>query len=111
MNGQIVSKGYGPNKREAKISAVEMLLPIICPKIYAEWNAKIRAHMFKANPNQAEKIKQENYQRETRDTEMTIMYTSESDIVSSSMHDSESKAEKENRSPVSEATITISPES
>jgi len=34
MNSEIVSKGYGPNKREAKIAAVTSLLNVIAPNIF-----------------------------------------------------------------------------
>ena len=51
MNNNIVSKGYGPNKREAKIAAVESLLSIICPKIFQEFKEKLKQHAFKTNPN------------------------------------------------------------
>lgn len=44
MNSEVVSKGYGPNKKEAKNNAVHMLLKIMCPEIYAGWKEKIKTH-------------------------------------------------------------------
>lgn len=58
MNNEVVSKGYGPNKREAKNSAVLSLLKIICPKIYEEWQEKLKTHKFHINPNGPNKQEQ-----------------------------------------------------
>jgi hypothetical protein len=83
MNSNVVSKGYGPNKREAKIAAVESLLSIICPKIFQEFKDKLKSHAFKTNPNQVSKIEQQNWEMSLRqqstqpDTEMVIEYTSD----------------------------------
>lgn len=51
MNNNVVSKGYGPNKRESKSQAVHALLRIICPNIYEQWKEKIKTYQFNINPN------------------------------------------------------------
>ena len=43
MNEDTVSKGYGPTKKAAKTAAVHILLQLICPTIYKEWQDKIAA--------------------------------------------------------------------
>ena len=55
MNNEVVSKGYGPNKKESKNSAVLMLLKIICPNIYEEWQEKLKTHVFNINPGRVNK--------------------------------------------------------
>ena len=37
MNGEVVAKGFGPNKKIAKSTAANILLQTICPKIYSEF--------------------------------------------------------------------------
>ena len=34
MNDQVVSKGFGPNKKASKFAAANILLSLICPNIY-----------------------------------------------------------------------------
>jgi len=55
MNNEVVSKGYGPNKKESKTSAVLSLLKIICPNIYEEWQEKLKTHVFNINPGRPNK--------------------------------------------------------
>lgn len=51
LNNEIVSKGYGPNKKESKSNAIHMLLKIMCPVIYGQWREKIKTYKFNINPN------------------------------------------------------------
>ena len=41
MNDKIVSKGFGPNKKASKLAAINILLELMCPKIFKEWQEKI----------------------------------------------------------------------
>ena len=41
LNNQVVSKGYGRNKKASKSAAVQILLQCICPKMYNEWQQYI----------------------------------------------------------------------
>jgi len=76
MNGEIVSKGYGPNKRDAKTAACTSLLNIICPNIYKEWQEKLKTHTFHINPNQEEK-----HNREIRDKQLHIGEGNDEDMT------------------------------
>jgi hypothetical protein len=40
INGKTVSKGYGPTKKESKLAGVKILLTLICPNIYKQWQEK-----------------------------------------------------------------------
>ena len=37
LNDNVVSKGYGQNKKASKTAAAQILLQIICPNIHREW--------------------------------------------------------------------------
>lgn len=72
MNGETVSKGYGPNKREAKDKAVHPLLKIICPNIYVQWQERLKTHVFNINPGREhlekrEILKQEELRKNVED--------------------------------------------
>ena len=64
MNNEVVSKGYGPNKKEAKNSAVLILLKIICPNIYMQWQEKLKTHVFNINPGRVNKKEMEQLEQE-----------------------------------------------
>lgn len=55
INNNIVSKGYGPNKKDSKVAAAQLLLSVICPTIYQEWQEKIKTSPKVINPNQVQK--------------------------------------------------------
>ena len=42
MIDEVVARGYGPNKQESKTAAAQILLQIICPKIFKEWSEKLK---------------------------------------------------------------------
>ena len=39
LNGKAVSRGYGPNKLEAKKSAARIFIELLYPRVYREWLA------------------------------------------------------------------------
>ena len=86
MNNQIVSKGWGPNKKDAKTAAAQILLQVICPNIFKEWKEKLKTHSF--DPLIQAYV--DNYVRSTNETsgindvEMIIEQTTENDRMSSS---------------------------
>ena len=43
MNDQVVSKGFGPNKKASKFAAANILLNLICPNIYKQWQEKVKS--------------------------------------------------------------------
>jgi hypothetical protein len=42
INDQVVSKGFGPNKKASKMAAASILLDLICPNIYNQWKEKVK---------------------------------------------------------------------
>jgi hypothetical protein len=105
LNNQAVSKGYGPNKKEAKSNAVNMLLKVMCPKIYSEWNEKLRTHKFNINPNAPqlhEKLALEErvcHPSTAVDSEMIIEYSDDGKVPPENEQRLEVSNEKENLSP------------
>jgi hypothetical protein len=99
MNGEIVSKGYGPNKRDAKAVAATSLLKIICPNIYREWQEKLKTHTFHINPNCEEKIN-----REIRDSQLHADNDHEM-VVDKDNRDTANSNEKENSRPTMASSV------
>ena len=46
MNEHIVSKGFGPNKKASKFAAAHILLNMVCPRIYKEWQEKVKSRQI-----------------------------------------------------------------
>ena len=58
-----VSRGFGPNKKSAKTAAAQILLQLMCPKIYKEWaqNKQKTIPDFNMQPeSENQKIKRQN---------------------------------------------------
>ena len=100
LNNEIVSKGWGPNKKDAKTAAAQILLQVICPTIFKEWKEKLKTHSF--DPLIQAYV--DNYVRSTNETsdindvDMVIEQTTENDRMSSQ----HSVTEKENTPPQNE---------